>query len=306
MAARRQGPGRSSTAKTPRRGKTLGRGRSTASSPRSPRLPSTLQLVTPTGAIDVAWPKPERIASRSCSGGPSAGLMSCATARVGSEPSHWPGSRTTTRASSWGSWEFDDAQREQLAHAGTIRVSVPYTEEQEGWEARILPWEFVLSAGTRDLRTGPLVVTRSLLQPRPTRAPRRLPQGAVRRELARAPRAGLGLQGRTTTRQAVRGEGRRSVPATRLPHSRGARGCRQEVPPRHRASRRLRHRTRGSSCSRSRGAEEAPDGYLLAGAGGVEPVAALDLAARDHAWTASLRRSCSATSGTPRRGSPRC
>ena len=199
---------------------------------------------------------------------------------------------------------INDAQREQLALAGNIRVSVPYTEEQHGWEARILPWEFLLSAGTRDLRTGSLVVTRSLLQ-QPATAPAVPPTARSSSSRApRAPGAGLGLQGRTTSRQAVRGEGRRAVPATRLPHSRAARGGDQEVPPRHRPPRRLRHAP-GARAAREPRAEDAPDGYLLAGAGGVEPVAALDLAAALSRRTASLPRSCSATSGTPRRGSPR-
>lgn len=59
----------------------------------------------------------------------------------------------------------DDEKRKQLAKGGFVRVSIPFTSEREGWEARILPWEYIISAGTRDLRTGSIVVTRLLERP---------------------------------------------------------------------------------------------------------------------------------------------
>jgi hypothetical protein len=51
---------------------------------------------------------------------------------------------------------------QRLGDASLIEVSVPYLSEGEGWEARIFPWEYVLSAATRTLRTGPLTVVRHL------------------------------------------------------------------------------------------------------------------------------------------------
>ncbi len=57
----------------------------------------------------------------------------------------------------------------QLAVDGLARVCIPFTSEAEGWEARILPWEFILSAATRAQRSGPMVVTRWLkCKARPT------------------------------------------------------------------------------------------------------------------------------------------
>lgn len=54
---------------------------------------------------------------------------------------------------------------EQLRGASLIEVSVPYLREEEGWEARVFPWEYVLSAATRGLRTVPLTVVRHLRRP---------------------------------------------------------------------------------------------------------------------------------------------
>ncbi len=42
--------------------------------------------------------------------------------------------------------------RERLAFAGHVEVVIPWTEESVGWELRIFPWEYFLTAGTRDLR----------------------------------------------------------------------------------------------------------------------------------------------------------
>ena len=54
---------------------------------------------------------------------------------------------------------------EKLRGASLIEVSIPYVREQEGWEARIFPWEYVLSAATHSLREGPLTVVRHLRRP---------------------------------------------------------------------------------------------------------------------------------------------
>lgn len=67
---------------------------------------------------------------------------------------------------------------QQLAKAGLVEVSIPYVREEQGWEARIFPWEFILSAATKPYRGEiPLTVVRhldrvglvSMLGPRPPR-----------------------------------------------------------------------------------------------------------------------------------------
>jgi len=49
---------------------------------------------------------------------------------------------------------MSESARERLAFAGHVEVVIPWTSEAIGWELRIMPWEYVLSAGTRDLRRG--------------------------------------------------------------------------------------------------------------------------------------------------------
>lgn len=58
-----------------------------------------------------------------------------------------------------------NTQLKQLAAARTVRVAIPFTTEDEGWEARLLPWEFIISASTRRVRTGPVSVSRWLVRP---------------------------------------------------------------------------------------------------------------------------------------------
>jgi hypothetical protein len=54
---------------------------------------------------------------------------------------------------------------QRLATAGVIEVSIPFTKEEDGWEYRILPWEYLLSAATQEARSGrPLFVVRHLQQ----------------------------------------------------------------------------------------------------------------------------------------------
>ena len=55
-----------------------------------------------------------------------------------------------------------DAERKMLATSLRVSVVIPFAIEDQGWEARILPWEYLLSAGTKDLRTGSLVISRWL------------------------------------------------------------------------------------------------------------------------------------------------
>jgi hypothetical protein len=51
---------------------------------------------------------------------------------------------------------------EALAFARVVQVSIPFTSEAVGWEARIFPWEYVLAAALRETRTQPFVVVRQL------------------------------------------------------------------------------------------------------------------------------------------------
>jgi hypothetical protein len=71
---------------------------------------------------------------------------------------------------------LDPDQLEQIAKAGIVEVSVPWSDGQGkawGWPARVMPWEFVLSRATRPYRDRPLTVIRRLdlgVPPRPARA----------------------------------------------------------------------------------------------------------------------------------------
>ena len=53
-----------------------------------------------------------------------------------------------------------------MARSGVVEVSMPWRGEQAGWEARVFPWEHVLSAATKPYRgEGSLVVVRHLNTP---------------------------------------------------------------------------------------------------------------------------------------------
>jgi hypothetical protein len=43
---------------------------------------------------------------------------------------------------------------EQLAASDVVEVSVPFQREDQGWEARILPWEYLLTAAAQHVRPG--------------------------------------------------------------------------------------------------------------------------------------------------------
>ena len=43
---------------------------------------------------------------------------------------------------------LDDAALREIAVAGRVVVTMPYASEREGWDARIFPWEYVLSRAT--------------------------------------------------------------------------------------------------------------------------------------------------------------
>jgi hypothetical protein len=64
-----------------------------------------------------------------------------------------------------------------LARAALIEITIPFSTEERGWEARIFPWEYMLSAATGELRGGrPLLVVRHL---RRDGSPRRRVDGAL-------------------------------------------------------------------------------------------------------------------------------
>ncbi len=47
-----------------------------------------------------------------------------------------------------------EKQLQDIAELPVIEVSIPYSSEGEGWEARIFPWEYMVSAATRSFRDG--------------------------------------------------------------------------------------------------------------------------------------------------------
>ncbi len=49
---------------------------------------------------------------------------------------------------------LDDTALAEIAAAGRVVVTMPFTTEARGWEARIFPWEFVLSRATLHHRVG--------------------------------------------------------------------------------------------------------------------------------------------------------
>jgi hypothetical protein len=64
-----------------------------------------------------------------------------------------------------------------VAAEGSAEVVVPYLTEEEAWEARIFPWEYLLAAATREQRAGrPLTIVRCLAvrTPPPARVPKKV------------------------------------------------------------------------------------------------------------------------------------
>ncbi|HWP43573.1 MAG TPA: hypothetical protein VNO14_10085, partial [Blastocatellia bacterium] len=52
---------------------------------------------------------------------------------------------------------------ERLAESEVVEVSIPFEQEAMGWEARIFPWEYMLTAATQGFRAGrPMIVVRHL------------------------------------------------------------------------------------------------------------------------------------------------
>jgi hypothetical protein len=73
---------------------------------------------------------------------------------------------------------MSDADLRTIATDRLVEIEVPFRREAEGWEARILPWEFVIAGATREARHGePLTVMRRLTsvgKPSSPRAPQKV------------------------------------------------------------------------------------------------------------------------------------
>ena len=138
--------------------------------PRAVSAPMAVRLVTPAGAIDLPWPASESEKHRKLQ------QQAMKWANVVRNRARWMDNERSAAQQDENARAFLEflgltkPQREQIGAAGSVCVAIPYTREDVGWEARILPWEFILPAATRDERSGPLVVTRSLIHRRPRRA----------------------------------------------------------------------------------------------------------------------------------------
>lgn len=57
---------------------------------------------------------------------------------------------------------FKDAHFQEIMAADLIEVSVPFETERKGWEVRVFPWEFMLTAAAPAPRRQPLTIVRHL------------------------------------------------------------------------------------------------------------------------------------------------
>ena len=60
---------------------------------------------------------------------------------------------------------LSESDRETIAASTAVEVCMGFASEKQQWEARVLPWEYLLTAGTTDLRKAPLTVLRRLERP---------------------------------------------------------------------------------------------------------------------------------------------
>jgi len=68
------------------------------------------------------------------------------------------------------------AHLDRIAEVGIVEVDIPWTREEDDWELRIFPWEFLLATATHERRAGgrqPLTVVRRLRRPPPRPRPAR-------------------------------------------------------------------------------------------------------------------------------------
>ena len=94
---------------------------------------------------------------------------------VVSNRKRWVPSPTASGTLGTQSWELfqqfglGSDQLQAAIEANLVEVSIPYREEAEGWEARIFPWEYVISAAVRSQRGHrPLTVVRHLKRSDPS------------------------------------------------------------------------------------------------------------------------------------------
>lgn len=135
-----------------------------AKSPRVRQSGAVVRLLVLGGSVEVAWPRPgTRQLSR-------VQQLVMEWSHVVRNRSRWM--RSKERASDQDARArallseigIGETDRKRLADAPIIRVGIPFASEELHWEMRSLPWEFVLSAGTRDLRNGPVAVSRWLIR----------------------------------------------------------------------------------------------------------------------------------------------
>lgn len=61
-------------------------------------------------------------------------------------------------------FDLTDLQLENMANAGHVEVAIHYQAEETGYSARLMPWEYILSAATQKWRAEqPFIVTRHLV-----------------------------------------------------------------------------------------------------------------------------------------------
>ena len=71
---------------------------------------------------------------------------------------------------------LDSTKLAAIAAAGAVEIEIPYRIENEGWEFRIFPWEFLLGTATEAQRRGkPLIVIRHIC-PKTTLSPPQPPK----------------------------------------------------------------------------------------------------------------------------------
>lgn len=93
--------------------------------------------------------------------------------------SRWADSQADEEATARAAADFlnrlgaDAATLEKVAAAGSVEVDIPWSgREEDGWELRVLPWEYLIAGATRIFRAGrPVTVMRRLCVDRPAPPP---------------------------------------------------------------------------------------------------------------------------------------
>jgi len=82
-------------------------------------------------------------------------------AYVARSRSRWAGEQQGGEVEAMTELLGEDALRE-LAASRVVEVDIPFESESASWAARVVPWEYLLSKGTKPHRKDPLVVVRQL------------------------------------------------------------------------------------------------------------------------------------------------